>query len=105
MALLEKVKAALRISHDALDEAEIVPLIEAAKQELAIAGVVVAEDDDPMIIRAATTYVKAHFGYDNSEAERFERIFNSIKSELSQVTAYIQKPETQRQRRGRKKDG
>lgn len=88
MALLENVKRALRVSHNALDEAEIVPLIEAAKKELAIAGVVAVEESDPMIIRFVTAYAKAHFGYDNPEAERFERIANSIKSTLSQVGGY-----------------
>lgn len=86
--LLETVKKNLRVTHSALDDAEIVPLIEAAKKELAIAGVVTAKEDDPMIIRAVTAYAKAHFGYDNPDAERFERVFNSLKSTLSQVGEY-----------------
>jgi hypothetical protein len=86
--LLDKVKKALRVNHAALDEAEITPLIEAAKAELVIAGVVTVKDDDPMICRYVTAYVKAHFGYDNPEAERFERIADSIKNLLTQVRAY-----------------
>jgi hypothetical protein len=88
VALLDTVKKALRVNNAALDEAEIVPLIEAAKKELAIAGVVMIDEDDPMIIRAITTYAKAHFGYDNPEAERFERIFASIRNTLSQLGEY-----------------
>lgn len=86
--LLDTVKKALRVSHNELDDAEIVPLIEAAKKELAIAGVVTVDEADPMIVRAVTAYAKAHFGYDNPEAERFERVFNSLKSTLSQVGEY-----------------
>ena len=88
MDLLDKVKKALRVSHSALDEAEITPLIDAAKKELEIAGVNMLESDDPMVLRAVTVYVKAHFGYDNPEADRFEKIFNSLKSILSQVGEY-----------------
>lgn len=86
--LLDTVKKALRVSHSALDDAEIVPLIEAAKKELAIAGLVTVDEADPMIVRAVTAYAKAHFGYDNPEAERFERVFNSLKNLLSQAGDY-----------------
>ena len=82
------VKKALRVTHSALDDAEIAPLIKAAKKELAIAGVVVIDDNDPLIIRAVTTYAKAHFGYDNLEAERFERIFYALLSKLTQIGHY-----------------
>lgn len=86
--LLDTVKKTLRVSHNKLDDAEIVPLIEAAKKELTIAGVITVDEADPMIVRAVTAYAKAHFGYDNPEAERFERVFNSLKSTLSQVGEY-----------------
>jgi uncharacterized phage protein (predicted DNA packaging) len=88
VTLLDIVKKALRVSNDALDDAEIAPLIEAAKKELAIAGVVTLDETDPMIIRYCTVYAKAHFGYDNPEADRFERIADSIKGTLSQVGDY-----------------
>lgn len=88
MPLLELVKKALRVSHNALDEAEITPLIEAAKKELSIAGVVTINEADPLVIRYVSAYVKAHFGYDNPEAERFERIANSLKNTLTQITEY-----------------
>lgn len=86
--LLEKVKKNIRISHNALDDAEIVPLIEAAKLDLKGAGIVNLDETDPQIERAVTVYVKAHFGYDNPDAERFERVFLSLKSTLSQLSAY-----------------
>jgi hypothetical protein len=88
VALLEKVKTALRVSNSALDEAEIVPLIEAAKMDLHLAGVAMLNDDDPLIARAVTVYVKWHFGYDNPEAEKFELIYESLKNKLTQAGEY-----------------
>ena len=88
MTLLEHAKAAARVSHAALDEAEIMPLIDAAKKELAITGIVKLDEDDPLIIRAVTAYVKAHFGYDNPEAEKFERTFCSLRNTMSQLSEY-----------------
>jgi hypothetical protein len=93
MTLLEIVKKNLRVTHAALDEAEIMPLIEAAKQELENAGAVKTDDDDPMIIRAVTAYAKAHFGYDNPEADRFGRAFESIRNTLSMLEDYNAAPE------------
>jgi uncharacterized phage protein (predicted DNA packaging) len=91
--LLALVKNNLRVSNNKLDDDEIVPLIEAAKKELAIAGVVTVDEADPMIRRAVIAYAKAHFGYDNPEAERFERVFNSLKNLLSQVGDYTTETE------------
>lgn len=87
------VKKNIRVSNSALDNDEIVPLIEAAKRELAIAGVVTVDEADPMIRRAVIAYAKAHFGYDNPDAERFERVFNSLKDLLSQVGDYTTETE------------
>ncbi len=86
--LLETVKKALRVTHSGLDEAEIVPLIEAAKKQLEIAGVKVIEETDPLIIQAITVYCKANFGYDNPDSEKFQNAFNSIKNTITQVGVY-----------------
>lgn len=86
--LLETVKKALRITHSGLDEAEIVPLIEAAKKELEIAGVTQINEGDPLIIRAVTVYCKANFGYDNPDSEKFQSSFNSLKNTITQVGEY-----------------
>lgn len=91
--LLETVKKALRVTHSGLDEAEITPLIEAAKKELEIAGVAMIDESDPLIIRAVTVYCKANFGYDNPDSEKFLSSFNSLKNTISQVGAYNGKME------------
>ena len=59
--MIEKVKLALRIKTDAFDS-EIQDLIDAALDDLGLAGVVSADDTDPLIIRAVITYCKANFG-------------------------------------------
>lgn len=73
MALLDDVKVVLRVSNTAFDT-EINDLIEAAKVNLDLAGVL---DDnivitDPIIKQYIITYVKAHFGWDNPDAKRLQ---------------------------------
>lgn len=86
--LLNTVKKTLRVTHNGLDEDEIVPLIEAAKKELAVAGVKRIEESDPLIVRAIKAYCKANFGYDNPDSEKFQKSFDSLKNTLSQVGEY-----------------
>lgn len=86
MAMLDKAKVALRITSDAYDT-EINDLIEAAKQDLGIAGVIPA--DDALCNRAVITYVKLHFG--DLEPEQFRLLqesYNSQKGQLAIATGY-----------------
>lgn len=87
--MLDDVKTALRVSGTSLDT-EIQDLIEAAKADLALSGVHPSKiiDTDPLIKRAIVTYCKAYFGYDNPEAERFERAYNAIKLHLMLSSEY-----------------
>ena len=59
--MLEKVKLALRITTNAYDS-ELQDLIDAAKLDLGIAGVVLPETLDAIVSRAVVTYCKVHFG-------------------------------------------
>ena len=95
VSLLIDVKVALRVGHDATDS-EIEDLITAAIFDMANKGVSVTwlgndpmdpsfsfEDVDEdalptMAKRAIVTYAKAHYGYDNDEAERFMDSYDSI---------------------------
>lgn len=85
--MLEKVKNSLRVSGNAFD-IEIADLIEAAKLDLKISGVVKINDDDALIQRAITVYCKANFGYDNAEAERFQNSYDMLKQHLSLAGDY-----------------
>lgn len=89
--MLIKVKKALRITSTAFDD-EIEDLIEAVKSDLILSGVNVekvnSETVDPLINRAITTYCKANFGYDNKDAERFQKSYDSLKMHLSLSIEY-----------------
>lgn len=88
--MLNDVKDALRISGDDLDT-EIGDLIEAAKADLTLSGVLEAKiyDADPLIKRAVIVYCKAHFGYDDPRvAERFEASYWTLKTHLTLSAEY-----------------
>ena len=91
MALIDDVKLALRITNSAFDS-EVQDLIAAARDDLKLSGVAKekadATDPDPLIKRAIITYVKAHFGYDNTEAERFQRSYDMLKAHLTLSQEY-----------------
>lgn len=85
MAIVDDVKVALRVSHTALDS-EINDLIVAARQDLILSGVTSAKANsttDALIKRAIVTYCKAHFGWDNPDAERLLQAFDRLKSHLT----------------------
>lgn len=95
MSLLDDVKVALRVGHDATDS-EIADLIAAALFDMENKGVSVRwlgtdamdvdfrmEDIDEsslpiMAKRAVVTYAKANYGYDNDEAERLMSSYDSM---------------------------
>ena len=82
--MLEKIKLSLRINNDGYDE-EISDLINACKQDLKISGIhpSLIQDTDPLIIRAITLYVKAYFGYDNADADKFKNSYDLLKQHLA----------------------
>ena len=85
--MLNKVKLSLRISGDMFN-IEIQDLVEAALTDLKISGVVNTDETDPLILRAVITYCKANFGYDNNEAERFQKSYDMLKQHLSLAGDY-----------------
>jgi uncharacterized phage protein (predicted DNA packaging) len=88
--MLADVKVSLRITNSAYDS-EINDLIAAARQDLILSGVLPAKansDTDPLIKRAIVTYVKAHFGYDNPDAERLMMAYDRIKMHLTLAGDY-----------------
>ena len=94
MSLLDDVKVALRVGHDATDS-EVEDLIAAAVFDMANKGVSTAwlgtDPFDPsfdvddidesklpvMAKRAIVTYAKANYGYDNDDAERLMESYDS----------------------------
>lgn len=88
--MLEKVKLALRITTTAFDS-ELKDLIDAAKVDLGIAGVVVPVTTetplDVIIQKAIITYCKLNFG-EPDEYERLKRSYDEQKAQLSMATGY-----------------
>jgi len=91
MAILDDVKVALRIaaSNTAFD-GEVDDLIDAAKNDLELAGITKVNDTDALIKRAINTYCKAHYGYDNPDAERFLQAYLMLKMHLSLSVDYTE---------------
>lgn len=95
MSLLDDVKVALRVGHDATDS-EVEDLIAAAVFDMANKGVsttwlgtdpmspdfsIVDLDEFALPVmakRAIVTYAKANYGYDNDEAKRFMESYDSM---------------------------
>ncbi len=88
MEFLDKVKLALRISTDAFD-AELADLIDAAQQDLGIAGVVVPEELDAIVSKAIITYCKMSFGLPE-DYDRLKRSYDEQKAQLSNASGYTE---------------
>lgn len=90
--MLEKVKLALRISTTAYDS-ELVDLIESAKMDLGIAGVIVPvttdTNTDRLISQAIITYCKLNFG-EPDEYDRLKKSYDEQKAQLSMATGYTE---------------
>ncbi len=90
--MLEDVKKALRISaSNTAFDTEVQDLIDGARLDLQQSGVSSTktnDEQDALIKRAITTYCKAQFGYDNPDAERFQRSYEMLKQHLSLAGDY-----------------
>lgn len=84
--MLNKVKMALRITTSAYDD-ELTDLIEAAKVDLGIAGVVVPNQFDAIVSRAIITYCKMSFGLPE-DYDRLKKSYDEQKAQLSNATGY-----------------
>ena len=84
--MLNIVKQALRISTGAFDD-ELEGLIEAAKQDLGIAGVIVPDELDSIVKRAIITYCKMSFGLPE-DYDKLKESYDEQKAQLSNATGY-----------------
>ena len=85
----------VRSSVNKLD-GEIEDLILAARADLVRGGVLparAADESDPLIKQAVSTYVKAEFGLDNEDADKYRASYKSQKIALSMASDYIEPPE------------
>lgn len=86
--MLEKVKNALRVKSDDLDD-ELLDLIEAAKIDLHIAGVVLTPDYDAIVNKAIITYCKMSFGIPE-DYDKLKQSYDEQKAQLSNATGYTE---------------
>ena len=83
--MLEKVRNALRIKNHEHDD-ELIDLIESAKLDLGIAGVVPAEINE-LVQTAIITYCKMNNGLPE-DYDRLKRSYDEQKAQLSNATGY-----------------
>lgn len=95
MALKDDIKLTLRLKSDAFDS-EVDMLVDAAKADMIRVGVraeLVNPDDErnmnPLVKQAIACYAKARFGYDNTEANRFDRSYHQTVTDLMNSDANI----------------
>lgn len=88
MAILAKVKMALRITTNAFDD-ELNGLIAAAMIDLGIAGVVLPSTLDEIITQAIITYCKMSFGLPE-DYDKLKKSYDEQKAQLSNATGYTE---------------
>lgn len=89
--MLEKVKLALRISHEFLDP-DITDTILAARAEMIRSGLLeekVKDDTDPLIISAIKTYCLAVYSSDNVKADGYRNSWEYQLECLRKSTGYM----------------
>jgi hypothetical protein len=86
MALLDDVKVACRVTSNTFDS-ELNMLIESAKVDLGIAGVVLPNSLDSICNVAIITYCKLHFGNPDNY-EQLKASYDEQKSQLSMSSGY-----------------
>lgn len=85
--MLEAVKRAMRLTVDAYDE-ELLDLIAAAKKDLGIAGVTMADvETDPLMRRAIVTYCRMSFGSPD-DYDKLKASYDEQKAQMYAATGY-----------------
>ena len=85
-ALIASAKLAMRITTDAYND-EISGLLDAAAQDMGIAGVEIPAPMDAIVRQAAITYVKMHFGQPG-DYDRLKASYDEQKAQLVTATGY-----------------
>lgn len=90
--LLYAARLAVRANRTSVFDNEIKDLISAARAELTEIGILPSkayDDTDPLTRRAVILYVKAEFGLDNPDAQRYRESFDLLKRHLALASDYI----------------
>ena len=87
---VKDIRDRLRVKHTRHDK-EITDLIGEARAELLSVGILaskVNDEQDMLIRRAIFTYVKAEFGLDNDDSEKYRASFEKQKIHISNMAEY-----------------
>ena len=85
--MLEKIKVALRISHNALDT-DILADITACLADLRVCGVVYAAEDDPLIFNAVKLFCRSIYTDDPAKGAEYLRRYEALKACLMMAEGY-----------------
>lgn len=91
--MLEKVRTALRITHNKLDD-ELQDVINACIYDLSISGIKNIDENDPLIQQAIKTYAKAEYEQDVNKANRLTQAYISLKISMALCGDYTEVAET-----------
>jgi len=90
---IDKIKAAIGLNGVALDQDLIEPLIDAAKSDLKLCGILatkVDDETDSLVLRAISLYVDSHFKPGDPMADRKLMSYESIRNHLSMSAEYTE---------------
>ena len=87
MTTLDKLKLALRISHDKLDD-DIQADIDACLADLRVCGIVHADESDPLVFNAVKLWCKGLYTDDPTKAGEWQRRYDALKACLMNAEGY-----------------
>lgn len=85
--MLTRIKLALRIKHDALDD-DIQADIDACLTDLEVCGVVFAETSDPLVFNAVKLWCRASYTDDPAKSAEWLRRYEALKASLMMAEGY-----------------
>jgi hypothetical protein len=88
---LTSIRQYMRLT-STIHDSELEDLINAARADLVLGGVLPAkaeDEQDPLIMRAVATYVKAEFGLDNDDSEKYRASYKEQRNGLALSDSYI----------------
>lgn len=84
---LAKIKQALRISHDRLDD-DIEGDIAACLADLHVCGVAYAGEEDPLVFNAIKLWCRSLYTDDPAKGAEYQRRYDTLKSCLMMAEGY-----------------
>ena len=85
--ILSKIKLALRISHNKLDE-DIKADIDACLMDLEVCGVEFAQTSDPLILNAIKLWCRSLYTDDPAKGAEYMKRYESLKATLMMAEGY-----------------